>query len=757
MTRATWRMAVCGSALALACTPAPYEWPDSGAVEPPHDSGSGTYGTCRDADGDGYMGTGDCSNVSPALLDCDDTRAEIRPIADEVCDGVDNNCNGSIDEGLPVYEYYEDKDGDGFGAGVAQSSCLTAIAGKVRQGGDCDDTDVNVHPGAAEYCNGRDDDCNGQVDDNVVSRDYFTDNVGDGYGTGAATASCKQSVPGKAPKSGDCNDADPAIHPGATEVCNNKDDNCDGQTDETFANKGAGCVTGEQGVCSVGWKQCVSGFEQCVHVTPPSSEVCDGLDNSCNGQVDETFPQKGTACTVGLGVCLRSGLFACGADGGLACPVDAGAPTLMACDGLDNDCNGAVDEYAMGSTWTVSATFDPSAVDLAPVYLTPTSCNGGGATGTDNWFAYAAAYVSAGKVYVQQLGEEGDAGTAAPTLVSATNSGYLDVGIAQGGPGVLVAAQMYTDQIDLYYVGPGPTLRTLSGYERWVQTQLSSGTLTNVRVVRGYGGRAIVLWQQTDSGGTKIWMSSLSFTGAGAAWVPVFSIAPTALAISDPNLNGPFAAASSVAEFGDSVGCPTGLAKFAVAYKTGETLKLAVFNEDGTAASGGTTLYAGTANDSVHEMDVAWGGLTGGSDRWAAAFSVAWTTPVSAGLFFWQTNGGGAALFGTSHAGTGTDSVQMPQVSARPTEFLVSALVSESAVLAEEPQAWVGKMAFTGTAALPLTAATAYSGCPGAGCTGGTRRLLLNASSSGGPRKTAGFVLYGGSAGGVSATDLSCN
>lgn len=114
----------------------------------------------------------------------------------EVCDGIDNNCDGKIDEGF-------DKDGDGF------VSC--AVNGRKA---DCDDNDPKVNPGAPEVCNNIDDNCDGTTDEGF-------DKDGDGF------YAC---VRGTTPA--DCDDNDPKVKPGGTEICNKKDDDCNGKTDD---------------------------------------------------------------------------------------------------------------------------------------------------------------------------------------------------------------------------------------------------------------------------------------------------------------------------------------------------------------------------------------------------------------------------------------------------------------------------------------------------------------------------------------------
>ncbi|OLD62526.1 MAG: hypothetical protein AUI47_12140 [Acidobacteria bacterium 13_1_40CM_2_68_5] len=176
-----------------------------------------------DADGDGYS----------TDTDCNDNDATIHPGATERCNGVDDNCNGVVDEGF-------DRDGDGY------TTC----------NGDCNDGNASIHPGVAEICNNIDDNCNGAVDEGF-------DADGDGY------TSC----------GGDCNDANPQIHPGATEICNGLDDNCNMTIDEGFDADGDGYTTCG-GDCN----------DSEPLINPAQPEICNGLDDNCNQVVDEGFP-----------------------------------------------------------------------------------------------------------------------------------------------------------------------------------------------------------------------------------------------------------------------------------------------------------------------------------------------------------------------------------------------------------------------------------------------------------------------------------
>ncbi len=202
----------------------------------------GTIVVCPDADGDGYAADTDCNDNNPTT----------HPGAEELCDGFDNNCDGAVDEGCPTCT---DQDNDSY---YAQAGCGSDV--------DCDDSEPTVSPGAPEICDGEDNDC-----DTLVDEGFDAD--GDGYTT------C----------GGDCDDSDPLIHPEAEETCfDERDNNCNGEVDE-------GCPTCEDldddgYFAEPGCGTAVDCDDLNTTVFPGAEELCDGLDNDCDGDADEGCP-----------------------------------------------------------------------------------------------------------------------------------------------------------------------------------------------------------------------------------------------------------------------------------------------------------------------------------------------------------------------------------------------------------------------------------------------------------------------------------
>lgn len=186
---------------------------------------------------------------TPINTDCDDTNATSNPDSAEICDDLDNNCDGLVDEGLDSLLYFSDDDGDQFGGFQYPGTfCAPPVQGAITAGGDCNDGNPAVNPEAAERCgNNVDDDCDGFVDaadSDAGANQFFIDADGDGDGNINSTPqfSCASSPPeGFAAVGGDCNDNQPEINSiNAIELCNTfTDEDCDGVIDEADVNSDA--------------------------------------------------------------------------------------------------------------------------------------------------------------------------------------------------------------------------------------------------------------------------------------------------------------------------------------------------------------------------------------------------------------------------------------------------------------------------------------------------------------------------------------
>lgn len=258
-----------------------------------------------DVDGDGLCDGRDLDSDNdgdPDTTDCAPFDAQTSHTAAEQCNGLDDNCDGRIDDGVTI-RYYPDADHDGFGQsdGAPESAC-SAPPETAANNTDCADDDGDVYPGAVEQCNGQDDDCDGVIDDGLTTTVYYPDDDSDGYGGAVGLASCVK-LAGYVTDNTDCNDDDPRVHPGASEVCNLTDDNCNEVLDEgvqtTFYpdsdGDGFGDSTHSTSACLAPNGYVAVGTDCDDHdskVNPDAEEVCNGKDDNCNTLADEDLVFK---------------------------------------------------------------------------------------------------------------------------------------------------------------------------------------------------------------------------------------------------------------------------------------------------------------------------------------------------------------------------------------------------------------------------------------------------------------------------------
>lgn len=317
----------------------------------------------KDSDGDGY---GDPSTAKKSCTtpvgyvgnskDCDDASRSIYPGAAEHCNGLDEDCDGTIDESASdTIAWYQDLDLDGYGDPKKTiQACTAPSAVYVANGFDCDDTNSEINPvgveicnsldddcdenvdeeaedsSLIEFCNERDDNCNGQIDENAGVT-WYRDGDGDGYGNPSLPVQSCTAPTGYVGNQNDCDDATRTTYPGASERCNGVDDDCDRSTDENATDM----LTWYQDLDQDGYGDPKKTVQSCTapstlyvannydcddtntDINPVSTEACNSLDDDCDGNVDE----------------------------------DAEDLSLTeVCNSRDDNCNGQVDEGA-GVTW----------------------------------------------------------------------------------------------------------------------------------------------------------------------------------------------------------------------------------------------------------------------------------------------------------------------------------------------------------------------------------------------------------------------
>lgn len=307
---------------------------------------------------------------------------------EEECNLLDDNCNGSIDDGIAPKVCFNSCGHQGTQSCVfgnwtkcnaapccipTYEPCNTGKLGVCAEGRMlCVDdvlTCVQSKQPTVEICDGFDNDCDGRIDNDIAPRDCtnFCGHQGKQECVNGVWSKC-DAPPCCIDTNAPCNTGEKGIcaegrmicvddvltcvrvnEPLPYEICDGKDNNCDGEVDEGNPGGGAACDTGKKGICAAGTITCVGGALRCIQDNQPSVEICDGKDNDCNGVADENNPGGGRICaTGGKGECSRGHTRCDSMAGEVVCDPDK-TPIDEICDGLDNDCDGEIDNGVLNN------------------------------------------------------------------------------------------------------------------------------------------------------------------------------------------------------------------------------------------------------------------------------------------------------------------------------------------------------------------------------------------------------------------------
>lgn len=279
--------------------------------------------------------------------DCDDSNPSAHPGNIEICDGIDNNCNGQVDEGVKL-TFYKDQDGDGFGSPSQTTQACNQITGYVSNSLDCDDSNPAVNPNAIEVINGIDDNCNGQIDEGGGMPTFYRDQDGDGFGNPSAATQAASQPPGYVSNPLDCDDSNPSINPNTVWYKDYDGDSYSDSTTQTQCQRPAGYKLASELLSTSG--DC----DDTNQLINPNTRWFKDNDNdgfypsagSSISCINPFFPQNATYIPIKPGDCDDSDPL-----------VYPNAP-LNCNNSKDNDCSGQVESWFFqdqdSDSWTTS-------------------------------------------------------------------------------------------------------------------------------------------------------------------------------------------------------------------------------------------------------------------------------------------------------------------------------------------------------------------------------------------------------------------
>ncbi len=315
----------------------------------------------RDRDGDDFEDSACCNRTSDAENaplscgdDCDDLRRSVNPLASEACDGLNNDCDDLTDEGVTRPLFVDaDRDGHGVADGSPVMACAGA-AGLSLFNDDCDDADVTVHGAQVEICDGVNNDCDDATDESPQAVPWYRDMDGDGFGDPTDSVESCDPLVGRSVLDTDCDDGDATVSPRAAERCDGVDNDCRGGADFRVADNDLE-DDDQDGVADDACEGGTDCDDRDGNTALGANEICDALDNDCDGATDENAPS-----TVWYVDSDRDGYGNSRLPASAACfpipnrsarPGDCDDDEAAVhpngeevCDALDNDCDRQVDE-----------------------------------------------------------------------------------------------------------------------------------------------------------------------------------------------------------------------------------------------------------------------------------------------------------------------------------------------------------------------------------------------------------------------------